>query len=98
MKTVGDMEEILRSRGLLKAATGREMSEKEQVRWLTCDSRDAKQGTLFICKGAAFKKEYLKQAVQQGCIAYVGEQIVETEPEIPGLIVNDIRKAMAVLS
>ena len=98
MKTVGEMEEILRSRGLLKAATGRGMSEKEQVRWLTCDSRDAKQGTLFICKGAAFKKEYLKQAVQQGCIAYVGEQIVETEPEITGLIVNDIRKAMAVLS
>ncbi|MDO5346053.1 MAG: UDP-N-acetylmuramyl-tripeptide synthetase [Lachnospiraceae bacterium] len=98
MKTLGDMETVLRSRGVLKAVTGREKSEEKQVSWLTCDSRNVKEGTLFICKGAAFRKEYLQQAVRQGCIAYVGEQIVETEPEVTGLIVNDIRKAMAILS
>lgn len=98
MKTLGDMETVLQGRGLLKAEAGRGFEEEKQVRWLTCDSRNVEEGTLFICKGAAFRREYLQQAVTRGCIAYVAEQIVETQPQIPGLIVRDIRKAMAVLS
>lgn len=69
-----------------------------EIKWLTCDSRTVVLGTLFICKGAAFRPEYLQQAVQRGCIAYISEQKMKVEGMVVPLIVTDIRKAMAVAS
>ncbi len=59
----------------------------------TYDSRDVKEGTLFVVKGAAFKEEYLKESVQKGAFCYISEK--EFDVQIPGIIVTDIRKAMA---
>ena len=42
-----------------------------EIEWLSCDSRNVKPGTLFVCKGVAFKPEYLQQAVEKGAVAYV---------------------------
>ena len=33
---------------------------------MTCDSRSAVPGSLFLCKGAAFKEEYLAEAIRRG--------------------------------
>ena len=104
--TVGDMAEVLKNRGLLKAGSEDEIIDKkntekrkmEELKWLTCDSRRVVPGTLFICKGAAFRPEYLQQAVDQGCIAYISEQRVKVKGAAAALIVSDIRKAMAVAS
>lgn len=49
--------------------------------------------TLFICKGAAFRPQYLLDAVKKGAVAYISE--TKMEVPVPGLIVKDIRKAMA---
>ena len=38
---------------------------------ITFDSRNVKQGTLFTCKGEAFKEEYLLSAVESGASAYM---------------------------
>lgn len=67
-------------------------------RWLTCDSRTVVPDTLFLCKGAAFRSEYLQEAADCGCIAYISEVPYETQQGIIGYIVNDIRKAIAVVS
>lgn len=96
MITVGDVGTMLQERGLLKEISGERV--KQKIRWLTCDSRMAVPGTLFICKGEAFLPSYLEDAAKRGSIAYLSEFRIETREELPGLIVTDIRKAMAAVS
>lgn len=93
---VEEMKELLNNRGLLKEVTG--TAEAGDIRWLTCDSRRVIPGTVFICKGETFRGEYLQEAAERGCIAYISETVYETKQKVPGLIVGDIRKAMAAAS
>ena len=48
--------------------------EDRPVTLVTYFSGGADQGTLFLCKGAAFKEAYLKDAVNRGAVAYVSEK------------------------
>ena len=41
--------------------------------YLTFNSKDVIENTLFVCKGQAFKKEYLEMAIELGASAYVSE-------------------------
>ncbi|MDO4680396.1 MAG: UDP-N-acetylmuramoyl-L-alanyl-D-glutamate--2,6-diaminopimelate ligase [Aerococcus sp.] len=68
----------------------------QEVQALAMDSRAVGAGTLFFCKGAQFKADYLKQAVKQGAIAYVSE--THYDVPIPGLIVSDIRRVMPTVA
>ena len=97
MITVKEMEEMLIKRGLLKAVV---MSQRENdvLHALTCDSRKVVPGTLFICKGASFRPEYLEEAARRGSVAYISEQPIGTGYSMRGLIVTDIRRAMAAVS
>lgn len=60
---------------------------------LSYDSRDVVPGTLFFCKGASFKKEYLEAAIKRGASAYVSE--TDYNVSIPCIKVDNIRVAMA---
>lgn len=72
--------------------------EDAQIEYLTYDSREVVEGTLFICKGAAFKAEYLDAAIRKGAVAYVSEVKYDTEVDVPYFLVDDIRKAMPYLA
>ncbi len=72
--------------------------EEKEAYILTYDSREVKADTIFICKGAAFKAEYLESAVEKGAILYISEKTYELKKEVPHLIVKDIRKAMPILA
>lgn len=77
-----------------------EEKENTHIDWLTCDSRTVRENTAFICKGAAFRPEYLAAAAQKGANCYISETPIDLEgvaPLIP-LLVTDIRKAMAAAS
>ena len=63
---------------------------------LVSDSRKVVPGCLFFCKGKQFKKEYLEAAAEKGAVAYVSEK--DYGVDIPCVIVQDIRKAMAEYS
>lgn len=65
------------------------------VQTLTYDSRAVTQGTLFICKGAHFKEEYLENALAAGAVCYLSE--TPYAPQDKGILVTDIRRAMALL-
>lgn len=68
------------------------------VGYVTYDSRDLGEHTLFICKGAAFKKEYLEDVVSRGIQAYISEdEYTNIDPGIPHIIVSDIRRAMPII-
>ena len=61
------------------------------------DSRAVGPDTLFICKGAAFKEDYLVQAQRAGAVAYVSETNY-TDIDLPCLLVDDIRAALGPLA
>ncbi|WP_161980494.1 UDP-N-acetylmuramoyl-L-alanyl-D-glutamate--L-lysine ligase [Streptococcus sp. S784/96/1] len=59
------------------------------------DSRDVDDSTLFFAKGAAFKREFLEQAVLKGLKCYISE--IDYEVGIPAIIVSDVKKAMSLI-
>lgn len=68
----------------------------QTIAHVTYDSRDVKDNTLFICKGNQFKQEYLEQAIAKGATYYIAEKAYDVS--IPGVIVTDVRCAMAVVA
>ena len=98
-QSVLEYKKLLEQKGLLVEFAEPEGKEGEDrpVTLVTYFSGGADQGTLFLCKGAAFKEAYLKDAVNRGAVAYVSEKKYEAGKEIPALIVNDARKAQFVL-
>ena len=95
--TIGEYQELLRKSGLL-FETKTEGSSDQVIRILTYNSKEAGEDTLFICKGAAFKPAYLREAVEKGAVCYISEKAFELEKDIPYILVTDIRKAMAILA
>ncbi|WP_314059463.1 UDP-N-acetylmuramoyl-L-alanyl-D-glutamate--L-lysine ligase [uncultured Vagococcus sp.] len=65
---------------------------------ITYDSRTIQEGSLFFCKGIGFKQSYLEQAILAGAFFYVSETVYDLEHHGLGIIVTDIKKAMAVIS
>ncbi|PWG59885.1 UDP-N-acetylmuramoyl-L-alanyl-D-glutamate--2,6-diaminopimelate ligase [Bifidobacterium catulorum] len=61
------------------------------------DSRSIDGGTLLFCKGR-FKPEYLAKADEAGLPCYVAETDYSDATAATGLIVQDVRKAMSLLS
>ena len=53
---------------------------------------------MFICKGAAFKLAYLREAVDRGAVCYISEKTFDLERQVPYILVKDIREAMSVLA
>ncbi len=94
--TLKQYKDALDAAGLLKACVNESAFDKE-ISYVTYDSREVKEGTLFICKGAAFKPEYLKSSINSGACAYISEAEYEEGGDVPAIIVTDIRKAMPVL-
>ncbi|MEI5993734.1 UDP-N-acetylmuramoyl-L-alanyl-D-glutamate--L-lysine ligase [Candidatus Enterococcus mansonii] len=64
---------------------------------LSYDSRTISANTLFFCKGLNFKAKYLADAVASGLDVYIAEEPYDVSAKL-GIIVTDIKKAMAVLS
>ncbi len=64
---------------------------------ITYDTRKVEPGTFLCCKGR-FKAEYLQGIDERGLAAYVSENDFSDAAQAPGLIVDDVRKAMALLS
>lgn len=71
--------------------------EDRKLTSVSYDSRDVSSETLFFCKGLNFKEDYLISAASQGLTVYISEEPYDIDVEL-GIIVTDIRKAMALIS
>ena len=91
-----EYKDELQKEGLLSGCIHEENFSRE-IAFVTYDSRQVIPGTLFVCKGAAFKAEYLKSAINDGAVAYISEREYDEGMDVPAIIVSDIRKAMPVL-
>ena len=90
--------DVLDGAGILLSAPDARAASRIDIAWATDDSRSAREATLFVCKGAAFKREYLLGAIEAGAVAYVSEIDYEVSADVPCVLVSDIRRALAVLA
>ncbi len=72
-------------------------AEKIVIENITYDSKAVTCNTLFVCKGASFKKEYLEDAIKKGAVCYISETDYAITG-IPHIIVSDIRSAMPFIA
>lgn len=94
--TLGEYCAMLEERGLLASPLPRLPLEK-RVELVSYNSQEVVPGTLFICKGAHFKPEYLAQAREQGAIAYLS-QTAYPEVDLPCILVSDMRRTIAPMA
>lgn len=94
--TLAEYVDILKQEKLLAAPVPAQLDGKRTVPLVCYDSRAVIKGTLFLCKGAAFREEFLKSAQEKGAIAYVSE-VFYPEIALPCLLVSDMRRAIAPL-
>jgi len=67
------------------------------VELVSYNSQQVAPGTLFLCKGAHFKEEYLADAAHRGAFAYVSETAYPSV-DLPCILVRDMRQVMAPLA
>lgn len=101
MKSIKDFINAIDAAGLLvrtnpeAAACGLE----NVVTSVTYNSKEAAEGSLFVCKGAHFKEQYLDDAIAAGAACYVSEkEYGRGSKNCPEIIVSDIRTAMPVIA
>ena len=94
---LGDYCALLDKLGLLAAPLPEGLELGRTVELLSYYSRETVPGTLFLCKGAHFKPEYLADAVRRGAFAYVSETAFPGV-SLPCVLVRDMRRAMAPLA
>lgn len=93
---LGDYVQLLQKNGLLADTGPMGADLSAPIEAVTCDSRRVVPGSLFICKGAAFRAEYLAAALEKGAVAYVSETPYDLPA--PCVRVTDIRTAMGLLA
>ncbi len=97
VRPLGDYLILLEERGLLSAPLPEGLDGAAPVSLVSYDSRQVVPGTLFLCKGAHFQWEFLASAKEKGAAAYVS-QVPYPEVDLPCILVNDMRRAIAPLA
>ena len=96
-KTLHRLDEylkLLEDHGLVSSHSVAPEGGNGLIRYISYNSKDIEQDTLFVCKGSHFSVEYLKAAIEKGAICYVSEtkyDLMGTAKDVPFIIVNDIR-------
>lgn len=89
MLQIKDFIELFKENSIL---TSTSCDESAPVGFVSYNSQDLKEDTLFFCKGAHFKEQFLLDALEKGATAYVSEKKYNTDA--PCILVSDIRKSM----
>lgn len=89
--------ELLEQDGLLVGYDCPPQLLEHRFSHLSYSSADVTPDTFFICKGAAFKEEYLRDAIAKGAGVYLAQSLYEGV-NCPHILVSDIRKAMSLVS
>lgn len=89
--------ELLEQDGLLVGYDCPPQLLEHRFSHLSYSSADVTPDTFFICKGAAFKEEYLRDAIAKGAGVYLAQSLYEGV-DCLHILVSDIRKAMSLVS
>lgn len=94
---LGDYVQLLRKNGLIASEEPVAADFSRPVLLVSSDSQRVAPGTLFICKGAHFKPEYLEEAISKGAFAYLAEREY-ANMAAPCILVTDVRRSMALFA
>ncbi|MDN6639448.1 MAG: UDP-N-acetylmuramoyl-L-alanyl-D-glutamate--L-lysine ligase, partial [Tetragenococcus sp.] len=94
--TLKELCQLLAEKNLLKESVDKNKLTDQHFTYLSYDSRDLAEHTLFFCKGINFKEASLQDAIHKGVEVYVAETKYNTTAQ--AVIVTDIRKAMAIVA
>ncbi|MDY3905827.1 MAG: acetylglutamate kinase [Lawsonibacter sp.] len=97
LHTLSDYIDLLEGRGLLAAPVPEPLDRTAPVALVSYDSREVVPGTLFLCKGAHFKAEFLQMAKDKGAMAYIS-LTPYPEVDLPCILVSDMRLTIAPLA
>ena len=91
--------EALESKNLIKKTNIDGALMNSFINHVSYNSKDVIPNTLFVCKGIHFKEDYLREALTNGAVIYIGEEVqLMDKPDIPYILVHDMRKTLAVLA
>lgn len=91
MKSIRELETLLAQHGLLRTPA----AQPVDITGLCNDSRRARPGDLFICKGYGFRAEYLEMARGQGAVCALSQEPYP-DVDIPCVLVTDVRRAQSL--
>ena len=91
--TLGEYLDILEKNSLV---SDKNINANQVISHVSYNSRDIKPDTLFICKGAHFKDEYLLDAQRQGAVCYISERKMSADCQY--ILVNDVRAAIPLIA
>ena len=111
-KKLSEYIDMLEKEGLLVSVRGQAESQESaasaesiEVKDVSYNSILSGEGTLFICKGANFKVQYLKDALKKGAVGLVADskapwlsQCGDILNRVPCLMVSDMRRAISRIS
>ena len=89
MKQIKDFIELFEKNSILKEHS---CNPESAVEMISYNSMEIQENTLFFCKGAHFREQFLLDALNKGAVAYVSEKKYDTDA--PCILVSDIRKSM----
>ena len=92
-KRLNDFIEVLEKHNLIIEHNIEEDILHKTVEYISYNSMDVRENTLFVCKGVHFKNEYLQSAIEKGAFCYIGQKIIDATK--PYIIVNDMRKTLS---
>ncbi len=95
--SLGEYIHLLDGLGQLAAPLPQGLELERRVELVSYRSQQAVPGTLFLCKGAHFKPDYLADAARRGAFAYVSE-VPYPQVDLPCLLVKDMRRVLAPLA
>lgn len=95
--SLGEYVELVDKLGQLAAPVPAGLDLERTVELVSYNSKEVVPGTLFICKGAHFKADYLADAAKRGAVAYVSENAY-SEVNLPCVLVRDMRQVLAPLA
>ena len=96
-RPLGDYYQLLIRHNLLAEDAPVSIDLTRTVALVSCDSQMVIPETLFVCKGARFKADYLTDAMHKGAFAYISE-VPYPEVPLPCIRVKDIRTAMGLIA
>ena len=92
-KRLNDFIEVLEKHNLIIEHNVDDETLHRNVEYISYNSMDVKENTLFVCKGVHFKNEYLQSAIEKGAFCYIGQKVIDATK--PYIIVNDMRKTLS---
>jgi UDP-N-acetylmuramoyl-L-alanyl-D-glutamate--2,6-diaminopimelate ligase len=98
LHTLAGYHKLLDEQKLVADQKIKATDQERLIRYISYNSMDIEKDTLFVCKGSHFSVDYLRSAADKGAVCYISEEKYDIGADVSYIIVNDIRRAMALIA